>query len=104
MEQGGNLVLGFAVLLVMGAIYFIPGIVAITRGRDGASGIFLLNIFIGWTVIGWVVLLIIAFTGETEAQRFARRQELDLLRQIANQRNHAAGAHSENYRSSEGST
>ncbi len=39
-------------------LYFLPFLVALARGKRDALGIFLLNFFLGWTVIGWVVALI----------------------------------------------
>lgn len=40
------------------ALYFLPLIVAWLRGHHNKASIFLLNLFIGWTVIGWIVALI----------------------------------------------
>jgi hypothetical protein len=39
-------------------LYFLPFIVALARSKRDVLGIFLLNFFLGWTVIGWVVALI----------------------------------------------
>jgi len=36
--------------------YFLPTIMG--RDKRDASGIFLLNLFLGWTVIGWVIALL----------------------------------------------
>ncbi len=44
-------------LLVLGALYFLPTIVAAHRGH-GVTGILLLNLFLGWTVIGWMAMLV----------------------------------------------
>lgn len=45
------------VLLVIG-IYFLPSIVANHRGHHNENAIVLLNLFLGWTLIGWVVALV----------------------------------------------
>jgi hypothetical protein len=37
-------------------LYFLPAIIG--RDRCDATGIFLLNLFLGWTVVGWVIALI----------------------------------------------
>ena len=42
------------------ALYFLPAIVAAARRTHNATGILLLNVFLGWTVIGWFVALILA--------------------------------------------
>jgi hypothetical protein len=39
-------------------IYFIPTIVACSRNHTNALAIFILNLFLGYTLIGWVVALI----------------------------------------------
>lgn len=38
------------------AIYFIPSICAI--GRKNQYAIFVLNLFLGWTVLGWIIALV----------------------------------------------
>ncbi len=45
-------------LLVIGGIYFFPSIVAIINKKKNASAIFILNFFLGWTFIGWVIALV----------------------------------------------
>jgi hypothetical protein len=39
-------------------MYFLPSIIALLRGKRDALAIFLLNLFLGWSVIGWIVALI----------------------------------------------
>jgi hypothetical protein len=39
-------------------MYFLPSIVALARSKRDLLGIFLLNLFLGWSVIGWVVALV----------------------------------------------
>lgn len=56
-------------LLMIGAvIYFIPSMVAALRQHRNKSGIILLNIFLGWTLLGWVGALIWAMYEEKEKQ------------------------------------
>jgi len=47
-------------LLFAGAFYFLPAIIAAVRHTHNATGILLLNIFLGWTVVGWFIALIMA--------------------------------------------
>jgi hypothetical protein len=55
----------FALLLIpFGAIHFLPTIIAALRQSRSVVGIFLLNLFLGWTVIGWIVALVWALRGE----------------------------------------
>ncbi len=51
-------------LLPFGVIHFLPTIVAGLRQSRHVFGIFLLNLFLGWTVIGWIVALVIALRSE----------------------------------------
>jgi hypothetical protein len=37
-------------------VYFIPTLIAI--GKKHSMGIFVLNLFLGWTLLGWVIALI----------------------------------------------
>lgn len=46
------------VLLILVASYFLPTIVASARGHKNTLAIFLLNLFLGWTLIGWLGALI----------------------------------------------
>ena len=39
-------------------IYFLPSLVAFARSKRDTAAIVLLNIFLGWTMIGWVVALV----------------------------------------------
>ena len=43
------------------AIHFLPTIVAASRSVRNLGWIFVINLFLGWTVVGWVVALIWAF-------------------------------------------
>jgi hypothetical protein len=42
--------------------YFLPWAVAATRGKSNSLAIALLNLLLGWTLIGWVVALVMACT------------------------------------------
>lgn len=47
----------FLVLAAIG-IYFLPAIVASYRDHHQANAIAILNLFLGWTFIGWVIALV----------------------------------------------
>jgi len=40
------------------AMYFLPSIIALARSKRDLLAIFLLNLFLGWSVIGWIVALV----------------------------------------------
>jgi hypothetical protein len=39
-------------------LYFLPSIIALARSKRDTLAIFLLNFFLGWSVIGWIVALV----------------------------------------------
>lgn len=45
-------------LIVMLALYFVPTFVALAGEKQNATAIIILNIFMGWTLIGWVLALV----------------------------------------------
>jgi Superinfection immunity protein len=42
--------------------YFLPWIVAGTRNHHNRGAIFVLNVLLGWTFVGWVIALVWACT------------------------------------------
>lgn len=56
--------IGMAFLVIIGILlYFVPSFVAGNRRHPSAGGIFVLNLFTGWTFIGWVLALVWANSG-----------------------------------------
>ncbi|MGA9388890.1 MAG: superinfection immunity protein [Candidatus Sulfotelmatobacter sp.] len=39
-------------------MYFLPSIIALARNKRDITAIVLLNFFLGWTMIGWIVALV----------------------------------------------
>jgi hypothetical protein len=54
--------LGCILLIFLLAVYFLPSIIG--RNKRNATAICMLNLLLGWTVIGWVVALVWALTYE----------------------------------------
>lgn len=52
------------VAVVFLAVYFLPWIVASNRGHRNTVAIFILNLFLGWSFIAWIVALVWAFTND----------------------------------------
>jgi cytoskeletal protein RodZ len=52
-------------ILVALCLYFIPSFVAKNNNKTNITAIFVLNLLLGWTIIGWVVALVWAVTKET---------------------------------------
>jgi hypothetical protein len=52
--------LGFIwiVALICGvALYFLPSIIAHNKRKKNAASIFVINLFFGWSIVGWVIAL-----------------------------------------------
>ena len=54
-------------IIVALVLWFIPTIVAVERKHQSALAIFLFNLFFGWTGVCWLLALIWACTGNTQA-------------------------------------
>lgn len=51
-------------LLLVLFVYLLPAIIAGIRNHKNAIGITLLDILLGWTVVGWIVALVWAFNNQ----------------------------------------
>jgi hypothetical protein len=51
-------------------MYFLPTIIALARSKRDTTAILLLDLFLGWTMIGWVVALV--WAAKTDAPIMAR--------------------------------
>lgn len=45
--------------------YILPSLVARVRGHNNVNSIALVNLFFGWTLAGWAIALIWAFSDNT---------------------------------------
>lgn len=63
---GGIFELVSTVLVVVtcGGLYLLPTIIAMSRKKSNVVPIALGNVFLGWTVIGWAVMLMEAMNNE----------------------------------------
>lgn len=41
--------------LMFSVLYFLPTIIGLASHKSSSLGIFLMNLFLGWTVVGWIV-------------------------------------------------
>jgi len=48
------------VLAVFTSLYLLPWAIAATRGKSDQAIILLINVLLGWTVIGWIAALIMS--------------------------------------------
>ncbi len=68
-----KLIIGFALLLLIVLVYFVPSVVA--KGKRNWTAIFVLNLFAGWTFAGWIVALVWACTKDNPAGPGEKKQE-----------------------------
>jgi hypothetical protein len=63
--------IGSETLIIVGiGLYLLPTLIAAARDKThGAAGVFLLNIFLGWTLIGWLVAFMWACSGDALSRR-----------------------------------
>lgn len=47
------------------SVYFVPFAIGNHRGMRNQVGLFFLNLLFGWTVIGWFMLLLWSFFGQS---------------------------------------
>ena len=67
--MGTNTFAFFATIgFVVGSIvlYFCPTIIAISRNHSNKTSIIVLNLFLGWTIIGWVGALVWSYSAKPE--------------------------------------
>lgn len=62
---GGAALFGVIVLIAM---YFLPTIVASTRKVTDKGSVVVINLFLGWTLVGWVVALAMACRSSTRGR------------------------------------
>jgi hypothetical protein len=54
----GSALPGLIILFMLGIFYFIPTIIAHNKNHRNFNAILILNIVLGWTLLGWIVALI----------------------------------------------
>jgi hypothetical protein len=54
--------------LVLFVLYWLPTIIAIARHTHSALGVAVLNFFLGWTGVGWVLALLWALAASPHTQ------------------------------------
>lgn len=51
-------IVGLLLLCLLLVLYFVPAAIAYARDHRNFAGVLLLNIFLGWTLVGYVMALI----------------------------------------------
>jgi hypothetical protein len=61
-QPSGNPSVGFVLIGMIILCYFFPTIIAASRHHRNGGAIFLVNLFFGWSVLGWLIALIWSVT------------------------------------------
>lgn len=63
-------VAGLFALVLVGTVvtifYLMPSLIARSRRHRNRMSIFVFNLFLGWTFLGWVISLVWSFSADTE--------------------------------------
>lgn len=64
-----DIILAGGLLIGLVVAYLAPAIIAAWRNHVNANPVFIVNLFLGWTVIGWVLCLAWSFSANTNKAR-----------------------------------
>lgn len=67
--MSGSSSVGWVYFVGIIVAYSLPTIVAGARGHQSTGGIFLLNLLLGWTLLGWIIALIWSASAVTPTGR-----------------------------------
>ncbi|NHN93448.1 superinfection immunity protein [Acetobacter sicerae] len=70
------------ILLSLISFYFLPLVVALCRSSSKTIPIFIVNFFLGWTFLGWIVALVMAFSSETKTEYHLRMAAMKRMADI----------------------
>jgi hypothetical protein len=68
MEGLERIIVGIIFFVVAVPFYFFPAIIAWYRKHERVEVVFLVNGLVAWTVVGWIVTLLWAFSGPGAAE------------------------------------
>lgn len=60
--------LGVCVIVLVGGVYFLPVFIASHRQHNNTAAIFWTNLLLGWSVLGWIITFIWAWTDNVEGE------------------------------------
>lgn len=86
-EQNGSALFGLVLLLVIAVLYFLPTVIAVSRKLNKPGGVIALNALLGWTVIGWIGALVMAFSMETKTDYELRTQAMMAVAKMSESNN-----------------
>ncbi|MES3437180.1 superinfection immunity protein [Citrobacter freundii] len=73
---------GYAYLAVLLVLYLIPSVIAYRRWHKNFKPIFVLNIFLGWTFLGWLVCLVWSLSSNTQPNEVADNETQNVAKKF----------------------
>lgn len=72
-------------LTILFLMYWLPTLIAIVRRTPSALGVAAINFFLGWTIIGWFIALILALAAAPAVERVTvyvdgRKTDAEIIR------------------------
>ena len=58
------------VVTVVTGLYMLPWLIAVARGKSNVWSIFAVNLLLGWTLVGWIVALVMSVSAHQPLDRF----------------------------------
>jgi len=71
MRPPGPIEVSIIIVFVILPLHFLPTIIAFSKNTENKNTIFLLNLFLGWTFVFWVITLVMALShkkAETQSE------------------------------------
>jgi hypothetical protein len=69
-------------------LYFIPSIVAFSNKKSNTTAILILNFFLGWSFIGWIIALVWAVSKDNKPQNIVITNNTNATKKYKNGINH----------------
>ena len=63
------------ILIILMAIYFLPTSIASSKKHKNTGAIAVINLFLGWTFLGWVIALAIALSHDDTKQEHLEKDD-----------------------------
>lgn len=79
----------FVITIPFLLLYFLPTIFAFSRKKNNKGIIFLINFFLGWSVIGWIVSLIWALSSDNNQTIILNNNPLNVKEKKSNSKESA---------------
>lgn len=62
-------ILGVLIIIGIVVFYMLPTVIAHLRNHESCSSVAILNVMFGWTVLGWLAVLIYACAGSQKVSQ-----------------------------------